>query len=214
MAPAMGTVKAMSVPQTKRWVSSCGSARDANHWLPNIYTIPSTAAATASHVRLGKRCLSTMRPSTAVSKGPTASSTNTWATLVMSKASIKAVNMTDQHTPEIQKDLDCQVTPHHCSTAPCPLHRLELPSSQRTKGSKSTSDTPAKKLRQKVTSNPSALSSWRVTTPAVPHKNGASTMPHKAWLCVKRTACISLPWRRAYARALSRSVYANECFWV
>jgi len=90
------------------------------NWLPYMYTIPSAATKIVSQVRLAKRCPKTTRASKAVNKGPKAMRTNTLATLVKPKASMKAVNITDQHTPESQNVRDsgknpqcrCKVSPH------------------------------------------------------------------------------------------------------
>ena len=60
----------------------------------------------ASQVRSGRRCPMAKRASKAVIKGPSAMMTRTLATLVKVSASMKAVNITLQHTPDTQNARD------------------------------------------------------------------------------------------------------------
>jgi hypothetical protein len=83
---------------------------------------------------------------------------------------MKAVNMTDQHTPDNHKDE--------------PPWRMSLKTARPwVKGNKTSKDKAVKRLRQKVISKLWALSSWRVTTPAMDHMAALAT--------IKPTAC---PW--------------------
>ena len=92
---------------------------------------------------------------------------STLATVVMVSASMKAVNMTDQHTPD-----------SHSVRERNTLNRHTLPrvASVKPKAKLMT----VKKLRQNVTSKPCAWVIWRETIPAIDHNKVASTIRPKA----------------------------------
>ena len=92
----MGTHKATAEPSKKLGAPKLS-------WLPYIQEMPTPANTIAPQVRRGKRCPKKMRVINAVSKGPSAMVIKTLATAVSMRASMKAVNMTLQHTPESQK---------------------------------------------------------------------------------------------------------------
>ena len=102
--------------------------------------MPSAATTMASHVCSAKRLPPTKRDNNAVKTGPMAMVMSTLATVVMVNANMKAVNITDQHTPESQKVLLRQGRFISCRPF--------------SKGSKMLSEAKVKKLRQKVTSKP------------------------------------------------------------
>ncbi len=90
-----------------------------HNWLPYMYTMPSAATTMVSQVRVAKRWPKTTRASKAVNKGPKAMMIKTLATLVKPKASMKAVNITDQHTPESQNVRDSGRKPQcRCKVSP------------------------------------------------------------------------------------------------
>ena len=90
----------------------------------------------------------------AVSRGPMAMVTNTFATVVKVKATMKAVNMIAQHRPanHITRG-DCHTVRHSDGPRKIVNAMIKLRA--------------LKKLRQKVTSKLAAASRWRVTTPAM-----------------------------------------------
>jgi len=88
---------------------------------------------------------------------------NTLATAVKVNATMNAVNMMAQHTPENQKKVLRQGI-RLKTDAPCQ------------RGKMTSRDTTVKKLRQKVISKLLALSNWRVTTPAIDHRAVTATM--------------------------------------
>ena len=49
-----------------------------------------------------------------------------------------------------------------------------------------SNDSAVKALRQNVTSNRAADSSWRDTTPAIDHMSVTASMRKTAWVCVRR----------------------------
>ena len=92
---------------------------------------------------------------------------STLATVVKVSASMKAVNMTDQHTPEShsvreRNSLPRQTLPRLASVRP--MSRLSA----------------LKKLRQNVTSKPCACVICRDTMPAIDQSKVASTIRPKA----------------------------------
>jgi hypothetical protein len=103
--------------------------------------MPSAATTIASHVCSAKRLPPTKRDNKAVKMGPMAMVISTLATVVIVKANMKAVNITDQQTPDNQKLRASQGSDRNIGR---PL----------SKGSKTLSETKVKKLRQKVTSKP------------------------------------------------------------
>ena len=97
--------------------------------------------------------------------------TSTFATLVSVSATMKAVNITLQHTPEI-----------HSAGPP---RRIFANTSRPWKNGRMTRSEPTvKKLRQKVISKLRACSSWRVTTPAIDHIRVTATIRKTALVCV------------------------------
>src|SRR6185369_4153662 len=97
--------------------------------------------------------------------------TRTFATLVSVRATMKAVNITLQHTPETH-------------SAQPPLRIFEKTSRPWKNGRMTSSDTTVKKLRQNVTSKLRACSRWRVITPAMDHIRVTATMRKTALVCV------------------------------
>ena len=73
------------------------------NWVPYIQPMPIPASTMAIQVRAANWWCKNTRVNKAVSKGPTAMVINTLATAVNVRATMKAVNMTLQHTPESQK---------------------------------------------------------------------------------------------------------------
>ena len=111
------------------------------------------------------------RAISAVRKGPTDRVTSTLATLVSVSATMKAVNITLQQTPDIQ------------SAGP-PLRILANTCRPWKNGRITRSDSTVKKLRQNVISKLRACSRWRVTTPAIDHIRVTATMRKTALVCV------------------------------
>ena len=101
-------------------------------------TMPRPATTIANHVCSAKRLPPTKRDINAVKMGPMAMVMSTLATVVMVRASMKAVNITDQHTPESQKVLSRQG--RFINWRPL------------SKGNNMLSESKVKKLRQKVIS--------------------------------------------------------------
>jgi hypothetical protein len=134
------------------------------------------------------------RANRAVNSGPTDMITSTLATLVKVSASMKAVNITLQHTPEIQKDLDSGIRPqwrlsqrrHGPVSVRSGGSRPWLRSMWRQTGRITSSDSAVKALRQNVTSKRAADSSWRETTPAMDHMRVTASMRKTAWVWVRR----------------------------
>ncbi|MNV51373.1 hypothetical protein D3C71_1434180 [compost metagenome] len=161
MAAATGTHSATSVPARGR-PAICE---------PYIHPMPSPATAIAAQVRSAMWWPMKTLANSAVSSGPTAIVTSTLATGMSTSATMNAVNITLQHTPEI-----------HSAR---PLWRMEantaLPCSA---GRMTSSDSSVKKLRQKVTSKLAACSRWRVTTPAMDHMRVTATISATARECV------------------------------
>ena len=99
------------------------------------------------------------RAISAVRNGPSAMVTSTLATLVSVSATMKAVNITLQHTPDIHERRPAVADLGEHLAAPWKNGRI------------TSSDSTVKKLRQKVISKLRACSRWRVTTPAMrPHQ--------------------------------------------
>ena len=164
-AAAMGTPSATMEPS--HCVALFASPAPRPSCPTNIHAMPRPPTTMAAQVRAGKRWPVTTRAISAVSSGPSAMVTSTRATPVIVSATIKAVNITAQHTPDSQN-----VPRRHGSRAntPGPCHS----------GRMTSSDSALKALRQNVTSNPCATCSCRVTTPAVDHSSVASTIIHAA----------------------------------
>ncbi len=161
----------------------------------------------AAQVRGASVCPMVKRASNAVNSGPTAMMISTLATVVKVSASMKAVNITLQHTPLSQKAAEPASTPQWRRSGPCPDSSARRPaarSADRHKGRMSSSDSAVKALRQKVTSKRAADSSWRVTTPAMDHIRVTATIRKTACVCVRRLSrrkgIRRLGWR-ACARA-------------
>ena len=108
----------------------------------------------AIQVRRGSLWPSKARANSAVTSGPSAMMTRTLATLVSVSAIMKAVNITDQQTPEIQ-------------TMRGERRMLRQTDGPRRNVRMTVIASALKKLRQKVTSKLCAESRWRVTTPAM-----------------------------------------------
>ena len=103
--------------------------------------------------------------------GPTDIVTSTLATLVSVRATMKAVNITLQHRPEI----------HNAG----PPLRIRANTCRPWKNGRITRSEPTvKKLRQKVISKLRACSSWRVITPAIDHIMVTATIRKTAFVCV------------------------------
>src|SRR5687767_1894254 len=107
------------------------------------------------------------RAASAVSNGPSAMVTSTLATLVSVSATMKAVNITHQQSPEIQSARP-PVRIFASTARPCHAGRIT---------SRAAS---VKKLRQKVISKLRACSRCRVTTPAVAHIRVTATISQTA----------------------------------
>jgi hypothetical protein len=105
-----------------------------------------------------------MRDTSAVSNGPAAKVIRTFATLVNTIATMNAVNMMDQQILESRMLLLRQ------GTALYQWRPLAV------NGSMTNNASAVKKLRQKLTSKLCAESNCLVTTPAVDHNKGQSTM--------------------------------------
>jgi hypothetical protein len=134
--------------------------------------MPMPATTIASHVRPGIRSPITALATRAVRNGPNAIVTSTLATLVSVSATMKAVNITLQQTPEIH-------------SARPPWRTLENTARPCHSGRITSSDAKVKKLRQKVTSKLRACSRCRVTTPAVAHISVTPTISQTALPWVK-----------------------------
>ena len=133
--------------------------------------MPAPAAAIASQVRSAIRWPMKMRAATAVMNGPSASVISTLATVVSVRATMNAVNITLQQTPDIQSAMP-------------PARIFENTARPLKSGRMTSSDSAVKKLRQKVTSKLLAASSWRVTTPAMDHINVMRIISATALECV------------------------------
>ena len=103
----------------------------------------------------------------AVSKGPTAMVTSTLATGISVMATMKAVNITLQHSPDSHS---ARPPPRNVVSAARPC----------TAGRMTSSDSTVNRLRQNVTSKLRACSRCRVTTPAIDHISVTATMSHTA----------------------------------
>jgi hypothetical protein len=132
--------------------------------------MPTPATTIAPQVRAGSLWPMKTREMRAVNRGPSAMVTSTLATVVSVSATMKAVNITLQHTPESQKYGLFQCMSRN-TVRPCHSGKI------------TSSDTMVKKLRQKVTSKLLACSSWRVTTPAMDHIRVTATISHTACPC-------------------------------
>lgn len=203
-----------------------------------MYTMPAPAATMASQVRSASRWPSTARATSAVNSGPTDMMMSTLATVVKVSASMKAVNITLQQTPEIQNALERASTPQWRSSIPCPGSSAICPaarSAARHQGRITSSDSVVKALRQNVTSKRAADSSWRETTPAIDHIRVTTIIMNTAWVCVRRLrarrawsvrkkgrvpgdnglcGAISLRGWRACGRAPSGGACAGGCSWA
>ncbi len=133
-AAATGTHRATRVPTS-------GTSRT---WVPYIQAMPSPATMMATQVRGAMRCPIKTRATSAVSKGPEAMVTSTLETGISVIPTMKAVNITLQHRPEI--------------------HSAEPPRRNGTKalrpcnaGSRTSRETSVNTLRQKVTSKLRAM---------------------------------------------------------
>ena len=126
--------------------------------------MPAPATTMATQVRAASRCPRAMRASSAVKRGPSAIVTSTLATLVKASATMKAVNMTLQHRPEI-----------HRAAPPCNTLAASW-RGPRSSSSIGSSAAALKALRQKVISKASACSSHRDTTPAMLHSRVTSSI--------------------------------------
>jgi hypothetical protein len=111
----------------------------------------------AAQVRAASRWRRKTRAISAVSSGAIAIVTSTFATVVSVIATMKAVNITHQHTPEIH------------NVRPPPRSERNSTAGPRSQGSSSASASTVKALRQNVTSKLRAASRWRVTMPAMLH---------------------------------------------
>src|SRR3954471_5647468 len=146
--------------------------------------MPAPATTIDAHVRGGMRWPMKARAISAVRKGAIAMVTSTLATLVIVRATMKAVNMTLQHNPDSHSGQPPART-RATTCRPCNRGRI------------TSSDSTVKKPRQNVTSKLRACSRWRVITPAMDHIRVTATMPNTAWVCVslivlvgkKRRAC-------------------------
>ena len=143
----------------------------------------------AAQVRAGSRWCKKKRDSSAVNSGAVAITTSTFATVVIVIATMKAVNITLQHTPD-----------NHRGQPPWRI--LEKTTRPWKKGRITSSDSTVKKLRQKVTSKLRACSRWRVTTPAMDHMSVAATIRKTARVCV---SCIVVLEKRRAPRPAPRS---------
>ena len=116
--------------------------------------------------------MSAAQATSAVSSGATAIVTSTLATVVSVSASMKAVYITHQHSPDTH------------SARPPLRSACQSSAGPRSQDNSSTSARALKPLRQKVTSKLRAASRWRVTTPAMLHISVASTISQTArrWL--------------------------------
>ncbi|EWS65665.1 hypothetical protein Y695_01069 [Hydrogenophaga sp. T4] len=151
--------------------------------------MPAPAATMAIQVRNGRRWPMAKRASSAVNKGPTDMMISTLATLVKVSASMKAVNITLQQTPETQKAREAGSTPQWRSRLPCPAGAPSTPearSAARQTGKMTSKDSAVNALRQKVTSKRAADSSWRDTTPAIDHMRVTAIIMNTAWVWLRR----------------------------
>jgi hypothetical protein len=163
-AAASGTASATSVPASDRPLfASC----------PNIQAMPTPPTAIASQVRAGSRWRRNRRLNRAVINGPMAMVTSTLATVVRVMASMKAVNITAQQTPENHTCQPARSRPDHSPGPRMPVSSMPSASA-------------LKALRQKVTSKLPALSRCRATTPAMLHSRVTSTIRATARRCDMR----------------------------
>ena len=144
-------------------------------WPSCITTMPKPAKTMASHVRIAMGWPINQRAIKAVNKGPTEVVTNTCATDVSDSATMKAVNITAQHRPDIQSARGAK-------------RRSAKALGPRNPGSMTASDSKVKKLRQNVISRPRANSICLDATPATDQSRVTKTINH--------TAC---PWDRRVA---------------
>ncbi len=126
--------------------------------------MPAPASAIAAQVRAASRCCSAKRAMSAVNSGASAIVTSTLATVVNDRASMKAVNITAQQMPDSHSARPPLYSDRPSATGP------------RITPSNTISASALKALRQNVSSKPCALSSQRVTTPAMLHISVARTI--------------------------------------
>ncbi len=133
--------------------------------------MPAPATAIATQVRGGCLWRRKIRAKTAVSSGLIDIVTSTLATRVIVSATMKAVNITLQHRPDIHTTRgDRNRSAHRLQPR---IHVSARPRATR-----------LNRLRKNVTSKLSAVCSDRLTTPAVLHIRVTRTMPKaaRAWL--------------------------------
>lgn len=111
----------------------------------------------------GKLVPDERRAASAVNSGPSDIVTSTLAVEVRVSATMKAVNITAQQTPEIQSER-------------LPRRSSENTARPRQSGKITSSASIVKRLRQKVISKLCACARCRVTTPAVPHMRVTATI--------------------------------------
>ncbi len=160
-AAATGTASATAVP------SRCVDP-PALISLPFIQAMPAPANSTAPQVRGASRWPSATRASKAVSSGAIDIVTSTLATVVSVSATMKAVNMTLQHSADTHRARPPLRSETHKAAGP------------RSHDSSTTSASALKPLRQNVISKLRAASSWRVTTPAMLHIRAAAIIARTA----------------------------------
>ena len=103
-----------------------------------------------------------------MTSGAIAKVTSTLATVVSVMATMKAVNITAQHTPETHSGQRPRSTSRHQ-----PAPRIAV--------SATVSASTVNALRQNVTSKARAASRWRVTTPAMLHISVTGTIKQTAF---------------------------------
>ena len=143
--------------------------------------MPAPASSTAPQVRGASRWPRVIRADKAVSSGAIDIVTNTLATVVSVSATMKAVYMTHQHSPDTHSARPPVRSDSHSAAGP------------RSHDSSTTSASALKPLRQKVTSKLRAASRCRVTTPAMLHISVASTISHTARRCAHGGVVESYP---------------------
>ncbi len=124
----------------------------------NIQAMPTVAAPAAIQVPMGTGSLRKARARSVVTNGLMLITTSVLAVLVKLSAIMKAVNITPHRNPEIRPGR--------------PILSGLRRKTMRARATKMK----ANRLRQNTSSKGVARSTWRVTTPAVLHSTGASTM--------------------------------------
>ena len=139
------------------------------------------ATTIAAQVRGGRRWPTTTRATSAVRSGAIAIVTSTLATVVIVIATMKAVNITAQQTPDSQSVGSALRSVRPSEAGP------------RRRASRTTSASALKTLRQNVASKPLTAPSWRVTTPAMLQSSVATTIAATARPCVFSVEPVGAP---------------------